>query len=202
MVAGAGPLRGRPTGACLTCRHPERPRIDYLLAQGATKSALARQFNIPADSVYRHGKRHIPADFVRAIRIGPHQSEAHLRKLCADSGSSVLDNLKGIYGGLASRWLACFETGADNALCGLTTKLHDNLELQARLTRELLPPSTTVVNNIFALPDFALLQQALLRVTSAYPEVRAAIVRELKAIADRSPPAIEVSASAIPSEAA
>jgi len=164
-----------------------------MLAQGGNRGAVARRFGISANSIYHHFKHHLSEDFVRAVRVGPFQSEERLRQLCAENGASVLDSVRGIYGGLAARWLIAYEAGDDITLGALTGRMHENLTMTAKLTRELLPPQSIVVNNLFALPDFAALQQALLRVTAGHPEVRAEIVRELKLLADKREP-IEVAA--------
>jgi hypothetical protein len=49
-------------------------------------------------------------------------------------------NSDAIYGGLASRWLANFESGADNKLAQLTDRILRTLELKARITKEVMPP--------------------------------------------------------------
>ncbi len=164
-----------------------------MLAQGASQAALARQFGIPANSIHRHAKLHLSASFIRAVRVGPFQSEERLRQLCAENGSTVLDNVRAVYSALAARFLVAYEAGDDATLIPLTTRIHENLTITAKLTRELLPPQSIVVQNLFALPDFAVLQQTLLRVTAGHPEVRADIVRELKLLADKREP-VEIAA--------
>ena len=150
----------RPT-SCTVCRSAERGRIDYLAASGAPLKPLALRFALKPSAMYNHCRRHISEAYKRAVKIGPYESEEHLRKLCAESGTSVLENLRAIYGGLASRWLVNFEAGADQTLALLTTRLHSNLELQGRLTKELLPPGSTTINNLIITDDIVKAVQAM-----------------------------------------
>lgn len=163
---------------CATCKHAERGRIDYLLATGQGMVPLARRFGLPIYSVRNHAEKHLTAEYVAAVRAGPLQDEEALRKLCASNGVSVVENLSAIYAGLAARWLHAFEAGDDQRLIALTTKLHANLEIRARISKELAPAgSNFVTNNNFLLSDAS----ALLQVLTPFPEARAAIVRHYTA---------------------
>jgi hypothetical protein len=160
----------RRVGKCSVCRHASRARLDYLAASGASLAPLAAQFGLKKSAIYNHASRHISEAYRAAIKIGPFESEEHLRRLCAESGVSVLDNLRAIYGGVASRWLVAFEAGADQTLALLTSRLQSNLELQGRLTRELMPTGGTINNNI-------IISDAVVRAVMAMhptPEQRAA----------------------------
>jgi len=188
--------RGGRTGECKTCAHAEVARINFLLARGAAFAAVARQFGLSEDSVTRHYRNHVPSEFKAQVKLGPFQSEEHLRKLCAEAGTSVLDNLRSIYSGLTSRWLVNYEAGDDATLVMLSRELHTNLVTQARLTRELMPAPSSVVNNFFQLPLFGDLQSRLLTILRDFPEARAAVLREFKSLAEKQPPLIEARADA------
>src|SRR5712692_1849017 len=120
---------GQRSNLCTVCRHAERGRIDYLIASNSALKPLAPRFGLRPSAIYNHARKHVSDQYKRAIRVGPFSSEEQLRKLCAENGASVLDSLKGIYGGLASHWLMAFESGADTTLCMLTTKMLSSLEL-------------------------------------------------------------------------
>ena len=45
--------------------------------------------------------KHISQSYRDAVRLGPLRSEEQLRRLVAESGASVIENLKAIYSGLA-----------------------------------------------------------------------------------------------------
>src|SRR6516162_8587622 len=68
-----------PNGKCRACRHPDRGRLDFLLATGASHPSLAKKFGLTKDCVWRHNKGHITEDYRRSVKIGPFESEDHLR---------------------------------------------------------------------------------------------------------------------------
>ena len=106
-----------------------------------------------------------------------------MRRLMAESGAGVIENLKAIYSGLASRWLHAFEAGDDHKLSLLTGKLHVNLEMQARITKELSPGGSVHIQNNYLMNDVT----TLLKILAPYPEAKRAIVdyyRERSAAAE------------------
>jgi hypothetical protein len=177
-----GRLSG-PNGKCGACRHPERGRLDYLLATGASHPALAKKFGLTKDSVWRHNKAHVSDDYRRSVKIGPFESEDHLRKLCAEAEVSVLDRLNAIYSGLSARWLVAFEAGDDAGLGMLSGRMMDNLTLQARLTKELLPPGAhgpLTTNNFYLSSEYLTVMRVAEVTLRPFPEARDAFVRGLR----------------------
>ena len=189
------PRRGDRRGTCSVCRSPSLVRIDWLLATGSTRSAVARKFNLSSDAVERHARKHISAEFRNAVAIGPYKSEAELRRLTAENSASVVENLAAIYGGLTSRWLSAFESGSDTTLAMLTKEMLRVLDMRARISRELAPPQTTVMNFFNAAP-FLELQGQLLRTLAQHPEARRDVIAMLREMERKSPPLIEVKADA------
>jgi len=158
---------------CLTCVHPERARVDYLIAKGESIAAICKKFSLSKPSVYRHAREHISDQFRSVVKSSPLESLESLQKLAAEAGSSVVDNLVAIYGGLSNRWLQAFESGDDVKLGALTSKMQQNLELRARISREVLPSGSTFnQTNNFLLSDAG----QLLKVLAPFPEARKAIV--------------------------
>jgi hypothetical protein len=194
---------GHREGTCKTCLHVERTRIDYLIATGAPLKPLASRFGLKPSSLYNHAKKHISAEYRAAVRIGPFESEERLRQLCAENGVSVVETLRSVNAGVSARWLIAFEAGADDVFVSLTGQFRKNLELMAKLTKELVPPgpTTVVTNNIsfFANPEALAAINALAIALRPYPEARLAAAAALRQFteAGRSP-LLEVQ----PSEAA
>jgi hypothetical protein len=177
-------------GKCKVCAHPDHGRIDYLLALGDQVKPIATKFNLQPTSVYNHKRKHISAEYIRAVRIGPLESEEQLRDLCARHGGSVIENLTAIYSGLVARWLAAFEGGDDATLSVLTQRLHKNLELRARLTHELVPPSTITNNVLIADPEYLRVIGTLARLLAPFPEARKRVAIGLREM-DLSHPQLE-----------
>ena len=96
----------------------------------------AAAFGVSYDSLRNHVAKHISQSYRDAVHLSPLQSEEQLRRPVAESGAGVIENLKAIYSGLASGWLHAFEAGDDHKLSLLTGKLHANLEMQARITKD------------------------------------------------------------------
>jgi hypothetical protein len=168
------PNAARRRRQCLTCAHPERARIDYLAARGSSLPGLARKYGLSPTALFRHCRNHISAEYRNVVTSSPLESLESLQKLACESGASVVDNLSAIYGALSSRFLDAFEAGGDHRIAILTTRMHQNLQLRAQISRELLPSGSTfnsVTNNL-------LLSDAgqLLKILRDYPEARQAIV--------------------------
>jgi hypothetical protein len=197
---------GHREGNCRSCRHPERTRIDYLIATGAPLKPLAPRFGLNPSSLYNHAKKHISAEYRAAVRLGPFESEERLRQLCAENGTSVVETLRAVNAGVSARWLVAFESGADDTFVSLTGQIRKNLELLAKLTKELLPPSPTALyttNNflLFEHPEYVQVIAALGAALRPFPEARQAVTLALRQFnaADERPP---LEALPAPSEAA
>jgi hypothetical protein len=182
---------GHREGRCKTCLHAERTRIDYLVAAGAPLKPLAPRFGLKPSSLYNHAKKHISDEYRAAVRLGPFESEERLRQLCVENGTSVLENLRAIHAGVSARWLACFEAQADDQFGTLTGHLRKNLELMARLTKELVPaPSTSITNNIaiFEHPEYVRAIAGLAEALRPFPEARKAAASVLRSLGPAEPP--------------
>ena len=175
---------GHREGTCKTCLHPERTRIDYLIATGASLKPLASRFGLKPSSLYNHSKKHVSTEYRAAVRLGPFESETRLRQLCAENGVSVVETLRAVNAGVSARWLAAFEAGADDTFISLTAQMRKNLELLARLTRELMPqPSVVNTTNNFMLfehPEYVQVIAALSMALRPFPEARQAVLATLR----------------------
>ena len=180
---------GHREGSCKTCLHPERTRIDYLVATGAPLKPLAPRFGLKPSSLYNHSKKHISPEYRAAVRLGPFDSEERLRQLCAENGVSIVETLRAVNAGVSARWLVAFEAGADDAFVSLTGQIRKNLELLARLTRELAPqPSVVTTNNIvlFEHPEYVQAIAGIAEALRPFPEARQAVVSALRSFSAAS----------------
>jgi hypothetical protein len=177
---------GHRRSSCTVCRHAERTRIDYLIASGGTGTLkpLGPRFGLSSQAIYNHAKKHVSAEFRAAVRIGPFESEEKLRQLCAENGASIVETLRAVNAAVMSRWLTAFEVGGDEVFVSLTGQIRKNLELLARLTKELMPPSMTVVNTnnfmLFEHPEYVQVIAALGMALRDYPDARRAVTLALR----------------------
>jgi len=174
--------KGRP-GGCKVCSAPAevRGKVDYLLAAGEPVRSVARQFNLPYHSCWRHAHPttgHISQQYRRAVQLGAHRSEEEFRKLCAEEGTSVVQNLRAVYSGLLSRWLLAIESGNDQAVIGLSRELHANLRMRGQAAHELSPGGASItVNNVVFSPGWLEgFGRDLMALGLAHPDVRPALV--------------------------
>ena len=172
--------KGAPTGGCTVCRHGQRGQIDYLVARGGVISSVADRFKINKHALYRHAANHITDKYKQSVRVGPFESEDRMRALYADTSTSVLENLRGIYGGLLTRWFVALEAESDQPMVLLTTKMHENLMHQAKLTKELAPVPSNVTLNIFTSEWLASFSEDMQRLVGRHPAIRDDVVNMLR----------------------
>jgi DNA-binding transcriptional ArsR family regulator len=146
---------GTRTGGCKTCAHPERGRIDWLCAAGASVTSVAAQFGLSHDSVSRHLASHVSDQFKRAAKVGHMASEAELAEACVESGRSVLDHLRSGVTILNAQRAIAHEAGGSNAVVAISRELREHLGLIGKITREYLPGgAVTNVNNVLIQMNF------------------------------------------------
>jgi hypothetical protein len=123
------------------------------VCSGAGVQPTAKKFGVSYDSLRNHVARHISQSYRDAVRSGPLSVGGAVAPARAESGVGVIENLKAIYSGLASRWLHAFEAGDDHRLSLLTGKLHANLEMQAQITKALSPGGSVHIQNNYLMND-------------------------------------------------
>src|SRR5215472_14258744 len=173
--------KGRRPGShqqikCGICRHPERGRIDFLVCSGAGVQPTAKKFGVSYDSLRNHVAKHISLSYRDAVRLGPLQSEEQLRRLVAESGAGVIENLKAIYSGLASRWLHAFERALNRLMAHFAMGVLRRVE--NRLSDSKIELETAIAldrNNARALQQLGLTLMWLGQPETAIPEIEKAI---------------------------
>ena len=72
--------KGSRTGRCRGCNHPERVRIERLLAAGASIKGAARKFAIDHHALRRHWINHVSAEARAAYIAGAGATKDQLLK--------------------------------------------------------------------------------------------------------------------------
>lgn len=163
---------------CTVCRHRERPQIDLGLARGVSAYALGKRHRLSADALYRHAKRHLPAQLRASLLAGPSIDGVDLDRLRDTETQSLLANLVA----LRHRLFATLDTaegaGDGNMLARVASQLHHNLELTGKLLGDLGVGSTTI-NNVLLVPAYVEMRVELVHALAPYPEARAAVATVL-----------------------
>jgi hypothetical protein len=133
----------------------------------------------------------------------PLENDEVLQDLSAKAGVSALENLRAVHAGVISRWLNALETKSDQFFIALTAQARANIELLAKLGKELAPAQTTVQinNNIgpFERPEYVDAIATIVAALRPFPEARRAVAEALRSleIARGGVPLIEAQAKRI-----
>jgi hypothetical protein len=158
--------RGRQRGiriqgeyGCKTCQHPECARINFLVASGGDKTAIATQFGVSRRSLVLHYASHVTARFKRIIGASRMESFEALLTKAAEGETETLDILNLLVRGHSQAWALALETGSNQAMVQHAGKILQASELRSKITRELVPGPTFQVN--YLLHDAAQIVEVL-----------------------------------------
>ena len=168
-----------------------------LRAGGATLRAIAKRFGVPLnkDSISRHFRNHVSRERHAELLAGPARVE-QLANAAADESRSLLEQLQIVRSVLLNQFLVSAEAGDRQAMVGVAGQLIQALRELGRVTGELRELSGVTINqnvlNPFASPEFARLQEGLLKVARAPGWARAHIIALLRGL-DAPPEALKFS---------
>ena len=185
--AGGGRRPGPHFARCSICKHPERARIEHLLARGASKKHLAETFAVGEWSLGRHWRSHVSETIRAAVLVKALKPGETIEKLVTDENIGLLENLQRIRAILYSQFDAAAETGDRTAVASLATRLHENLRMAATRSGELAQSvKATNVTNVILSPAYLELRHALLTALRRYPEATEAVVAAFRSLELRS----------------
>jgi hypothetical protein len=170
--------RGRPHGlrvqgehGCKTCQHPECARINFLVAAGGDKGAIAASFGLPRTSVSYHYGAHVTARFKTIVGASRLESFEALLSKAAEGEAESLDILNLLIRGHLSGWSMALEMGATKDMALHSVRILAATELRAKISRELTGTPTMQINT-FMTHDAAQLVQIL----ENHPEAAQAVL--------------------------
>jgi hypothetical protein len=170
--------RGRPRGihiqgeyGCKTCQHPELSRINFLLASGGVRRAIAAQFGLTITSITHHHRTHITARYKRIIGASRIECFEELLNKAAEGDTETLDILALLVRGHAQGWALGLETNDAKTMSLHSARILQASELRAKITRE-LTGTPTIQLNTFLTHDAAMLVQVL----EKHPEAAQAVI--------------------------
>jgi hypothetical protein len=175
---GPNAKRGRPRGiriqgeyGCKVCQHLELPRINFLLASGGVRTAIAAQFGLSIGSITHHHQSHITARYKRIIGASRLDSFEELLTKAAAGDAESLDILQLIIRGHMQGWALGLESNDAHTMSLHTGRILQATELRAKITRE-LTGTPTIQLNTFLTHDAAMLVQVL----EKHPEAAQAVI--------------------------
>jgi hypothetical protein len=170
--------RGRPRGirirgefGCKVCQHAEMPRINFLLASGGIRTAIAAQFGVTIGSVTHHYQHHITSRYKKIIGANRLESFEELLSKAGEGDGESLDILQLLIRGHMQGWALGLETNDAKTMSLHAARILQASELRAKITRELTGTPTIQVNT-FLTHDAAMLVQVL----EKHPEAAQAVI--------------------------
>ena len=180
---------GKRGTKCNCCEHREVNSLNLALARGVSISALSNRFKLGHDSIYRHSKNHLPPQLRAQLVAGPDLS-VDLDQLRTQESQSLLAHLIA----LRQRLFAALDTAGeyrDGAmLTRVSSQLHQNLELVARLVGD-LNVGTHITNNVLVMPQYLELRSALVKALQPFGEARTAVAQVLHQLEHKAAAGIE-----------
>ena len=180
------PAHRGPTGRCKVCSHPEKTRIELLIAGGgASHRAVSRTCGLSHYSIGRHWAGHVSDERKAALVFGPVEREA-LASRVAEESSSVLDHFRAVRSGLYQLYQRALEASDGQSGAMLAGRLHENLNSIARITGEIasgpLVQHNTTINNLSIREnaEFAQLKADLTRVLQRHPDALRDVIAEFE----------------------
>ena len=137
----SGPLQ------CSVCQHPERSRIDWLLASGASHTATAEQFGLPRQNIDAHFRKHVSERYKQMAAASHLSTFEEMLKNATEANSETVDLLNILIRGHMQRWGANLEVGADQNMNHHSNRIAHLIELRSKITLELQQPQNLKINN-------------------------------------------------------
>lgn len=173
---------------CLCCSSTDRAQIEMLRCAGASYEALSAQFNISADSIWRHFQRHVSERRKAQLLAGPARVN-DLVNSAAKESKSLLEYLGIMRSVLFNQFLASAEANDRQGVVNVSSQLLAALRQLGTVTGELrqmagLTINSTTVNNFASSPAYLALVEVVLEQLRDLPERRAAIVQAIRGFGD------------------
>jgi hypothetical protein len=169
------------TQRCKACEHPRRGEIDIEIARGVSGVEIARRYDLPRASVWRHRRNnHVPASVVAAFP--QHRTELSaeaLAKLRAEESQGVLLNLALQRSKLLRVQEVAESRRRNDLVLAAARELHKNIELVARTIGEFAQHERTINQvahlHVMMQPEYIALRTGLIRALRPHPEARRAV---------------------------
>ena len=176
---------------CRVCEHPDRASIELGLANKVPIRVLGKRYGLSADSVWRHGQRHMSAELHGQLMTRGRMTPADLENLRVTESEGVLQHLVAVRGRLYGLMDTAETEGDYRAAAAIGNQIGKNLEVTAKLLGDIRTGTVNVTNNVLLLPEFHALRTTIMQALRAHPEARASVAAALKTLESPDVPAQE-----------
>ncbi|MBJ6978058.1 hypothetical protein [Luteimonas sp. MC1895] len=167
---------------CKVCDHPDRASIELGLANKVPIRVLGKRYGLSADSVWRHGQRHMSAELHGQLMTRGRMTPQDLENLRITESEGVLQHLVAVRGRLYGLMDAATLQDDYRGAAAIGNQIGRNLELTAKLLGDIRTGSVNVTNNVLLLPEFHALRTTIMQALKAHPEARADVAAALRQI--------------------
>lgn len=161
---------------CTVCTHKALDEINKRLLSGEPYRSIAKQFKISDSAVFRHKESHIPELLSKSKDIE--------ETLKADSLTQQIGDIREKIKSLLQQAIDADNLRDAHNFVGDTLR---QIELEAKLLGQIQEQNINVnlaQVNIYQSPEWSAVGLILTRILGPYPDVRAEVARELKALQD------------------
>ena len=169
--------RGSP---CKVCEHPDRASIELGLANKVPVRVLGKRYGLSADSVWRHGQRHMSAELHGQLMTRGRMTPEDLENLRITESEGVLQHLVAVRGRLYGLMDAAEQQDDYRGAAAIGNQIGKNLETTAKLLGDIRTGTVNVTNNVLLLPEFHALRTTIMQALRHHPEARADVAAALK----------------------
>jgi hypothetical protein len=169
--------RGTP---CKVCEHPDRASIELGLANKVPIRVLGKRYGLSADSVWRHGQRHMSAELHGQLMTRGRMTPADLENLRLTESEGVLQHLVAVRGRLYGLMDAATLQDDYRGAAAIGNQIGRNLELTAKLLGDIRTGTVNVTQNVLLLPEFHQLRTTIMQALRQHPEARASVASALR----------------------
>ena len=145
---------------------------------------IGERFKVSPHATWRHGK-HLGPELKAAPALKLIVRQRDISAVVLEEGTSTIEQLRAVRAPLFSRFLACVDCGDDRSAAALAGRLHEGLQISAKLAGELVPAISTQIQNIVLSPDYIRLRGDLLGALRPFPEAARAVADVFRRTGER-----------------
>ena len=163
---------------CAVCMHVRRIEIELDLAKDVAQKKVAQAYGLSQHVVHRHWRRHVDAERLDRLRMGPVQRAALTSRLDEQDVSTIDDALV-VRSALYERLDAAVKVGDDRAVDRITGRMHENIRLRADITGQIRPMVSNTLN-LYTSPDWARAEAFMLEALEDEPRARVKLLQAFR----------------------